>query len=87
MKKSPQFTDARTWIRYNSSITQEKPLMSKEMLFLCDVYDAWLSKNKLPHRCASEILYGVDTKGRLTQNQSYWLESFISTWDVIAENT
>ena len=61
--------------------------MSKEMLFLCDVYDAWLSKNKLPHRCASEILYGVDTKGRLTQNQSYWLESFISTWDVIAENT
>ena len=31
------------------------------MLFLCDVYDAWLSKNKLPHRCASEILYGADT--------------------------
>ena len=87
MKKSPQFTDARTWIRYNSSITQAKPLMSKEMLFLCDVYDAWLSKNKLPHRCASEVLYGADTKGRLTQNQSYWLESFISTWDVIAENT
>ena len=51
--------------------------MSKEMLFLCDVYDAWLSKNKLPHRCASEILYGADTKGRLTQNQSYWLESFM----------
>ena len=61
--------------------------MSKEMLFLCDVYDAWLHKNKLPHRCASEILYGADTKGRLTQNQSYWLESFISTWDVIADNT
>ena len=57
------------------------------MLFLCDVYDAWLHKNKLPHRCASEVLYGADTKGRLTQNQSYWLESFISTWDVIADNT
>ena len=87
MKKSPLHTDVETWIRYNSNITQETTLMSKEMLFLCDVYDAWLSKNKLPHRCASEILYGVDTKGRLTQNQSYWLESFISTWDVIAENT
>ena len=87
MKKSPLYTDARTWTCYNSSITQEKPLMSKEMLFLCDVYDAWLSKNKLPHRCASEILYGADTKGRLTQNQSYWLESFISTWDVISEHT
>ena len=87
MKKSPLHTDVETWIRYNSSITLEKPLMSKEMLFLCDVYDAWLSKNKLPHRCASEILYGADTKGRLTQNQSYWLESFISTWDVIADNT
>ena len=61
--------------------------MSKEIVFLCDVYDDWLSKNKLPHRCASEILYGADTKGRLTQNQSYWLESFISTWDVIAQNT
>ena len=47
------------------------------MLFLCDVYDAWLIKNKLPHRCASEVLYGADTKGRLTQNQSYWLESFM----------
>ena len=32
--------------------------MSKEMLFLCDVYDAWLSKNNLPHRSASDILYG-----------------------------
>ena len=61
--------------------------MSKEMLFLCDVYDAWLSKNKLPHRCASEILYGADTMNKLTVNQSYWLESFISTWDVIADNT
>ena len=46
--------------------------MSKEMLFLCDVYDAWLSKNKLPHRCASEILYGADTMDKLTVNQSYW---------------
>ena len=54
--------------------------MSKEMLFLCDVYDAWLIKNKLPHRCASEILYGADTKGKLTENQSYWLE-------IIAEHT
>ena len=61
--------------------------MSKEMLFLCDVYDAWLSKNKLPHRCASEILYGADTMDKLTANQSYWLESVISTWDVIAQNT
>ena len=61
--------------------------MSKEMLFLCDVYDAWLIKNKLPHRCASEILYGADTMDKLTANQSQWLESFISTWDVIAQNT
>ena len=61
--------------------------MSKEMLFLCDVLTDWCKKNKLPHRCASEVLYGADTKGKLTQNQSYWLESFISTWDVIAENT
>ena len=61
--------------------------MSKEMLFLCDVYDKYLDENDLPHRCASEILYGADTMNKLTVNQSYWLESFISTWDVIAENT
>ena len=85
MKKSPLHTDVETWIRYNSSITQEKPLMSKEMLFLCDVYDAWLDENDLPHRCASDILYGQDAMA-LTSNQKYWLESFISTWDVIAEH-
>ena len=84
MKKSPLHTDVETWIRYNSSITQEKPLMSKEMLFLCDVYDAWLDENELPHRCASDILYGQDAMA-LTSNQKYWLESFISTWDIIAE--
>ena len=85
MKKSPQFTDARTWIRYNSSITQEKPLRSKEMLFLCDVYDKWLDENELPHRSACDILYGQNAC-KLTGNQKYWLESFISTWDVIAEH-
>ena len=84
MKKSPLHTDVETWIRYNSSITQEKPLMSKEMLFLCDVYDKWLDENDLPHRCASDILYGQDAMA-LTSNQKYWLESFISTWDIIAE--
>ena len=24
--------------------------MSKEMLFLCDVFDKWLDENNLPHR-------------------------------------
>ena len=85
MKKSPLHTDVETWIRYNSSITQEKPLMSKEMLFLCDVYDKWLDENELPHRSACDILYG-ENACKLTGNQSYWLESFISTWDVIAEH-
>ena len=61
--------------------------MSKEMLFLCDVYDLWLEENNLPHRCASDILHSSDTMNRLTPNQAYWLESFISTWDVISQNT
>ena len=85
MKKSPLHTDVETWIRYNNSITQEKPLMSKEMLFLCDVYDKWLDENQLPHRSACDILYG-ENACKLTGNQTYWLESFISTWDVIAEH-
>ena len=32
--------------------------MSKEMLFLCDVFDKWLDENELPHRSACDILYG-----------------------------
>jgi len=59
--------------------------MSKEMLFLCDVYDLWLEENNLPHQCASDILYGQNAC-KLTPRQSYWLESFIATWDIIAEH-
>ena len=58
--------------------------MSKEMLFLCDTYTEFLQKNNLPHRCASELLYGSDTMNKLTVSQTYWLENFISTWDIIA---
>ena len=61
--------------------------MPKEMLFLCDVYTKWLEENQLPHQCASDILYGKDTMNRLTLNQTYWLENFISTWDIIAQNS
>ena len=86
MKKSPLHTDVETWIRYNSSITQEKPLMSKQMKFLCDIYGTWLKKNDLPQRCASELLYGIESD-RLTIGQRFWLEDFISTWDIIAEHT
>ena len=60
--------------------------MSKQMKFLCDIYGTWLKKNDLPQRCASEILYG-ENACKLTGNQTYWLESFISTWEVIADNT
>ena len=59
--------------------------MSKEMLFLCDVYTNWLEENELPHRSACDILYG-ENACKLTGNQTYWLESFISTWEVIAEH-
>jgi len=59
--------------------------MSKEMLFLCDVYDKYLDENDLPHRSADDILYGQNAMA-LTSNQKYWLESFIATWEVIAEH-
>ena len=39
--------------------------MSKEMLFLCDVYTKWLEENELPHRCASELLYGKEKTVRV----------------------
>ena len=61
--------------------------MTREMLFLCDVLKTWCKKNNFPYRCASDLLYGDDTKERLTGNQVYWLESFISTWDIINQNS
>ena len=61
--------------------------MTKEMLFLCDVLAEWCKKNKFPHRCASDLLHSTDTKGRLTGMQKYWLEGFISTWDIVNQNS
>ena len=57
------------------------------MLFLCDVLKAWCKKNHFPHMCASDLLHDADTKRRLTGMQKYWLESFISTWDIVNQNT
>ena len=62
-------------------------IMSKEMLFLIDVYTDWCKKQKLPRLSADDLLYGADTKGKLTLMQVTWLESFISTWDIINQNT
>ena len=59
--------------------------MTKERLVLCDVYDRWLDENDLPHRSADDILYGQYAMA-LTSNQINWLESFIATWEVIAEH-
>ena len=72
-------------IVYNKYITKGEQFMSKEMLFLCDVYDKYLEENDLPHRSADDILYGENAMA-LTSNQKYWLESFIATWEIIAEH-
>ena len=61
--------------------------MSNEMLWLIDVYETFLKKQKLPRICASELLYGVDTKDTLNKNQQVWLERFISIWDIVNQNT
>ena len=66
-----------TCIHYNKYIRKGDPTMPKEMLFLCDVYTKWLEDNELPHRCASDLLYGKDTMNKLRINQIYWLENFI----------
>ena len=40
--------------------------MPKEMLFLTDVYTDWCKKQKLPRLSADDLLYGADTKDKLT---------------------
>ena len=43
--------------------------MSKEMLFLIDVYTDWCKSQKLPRLSADDLLYGADTQGKLNLNQ------------------
>ena len=51
-------------------------LMTKEMLFLCDVYTNWCDSQNLPNfYSADDLCYGRDTKDKLTLKQKNWLES------------
>ena len=61
--------------------------MSKEMLFLIDIYTNWCESQNLPRLSADDLLYGTDTQGKLTLNQKNWLETFIEVWDCINQNT
>ena len=62
--------------------------MTKEMLFLCDVYTNWCESQNLPNfLSADDLLYGADTQGKLNLNQRNWLETFIEVWDCINQNT
>ena len=61
--------------------------MTKEMLFLCDVYTNWCDSQNLPNfYSADDLCYGRDTKDKLTLKQKNWLETFIDVWDVINQN-
>jgi len=62
--------------------------MTKEMLFLCDVYTNWCDSQNLPNfYSADDLCYGRDTKDKLTLKQKNWLETFIDVWDFINQNT
>ena len=62
--------------------------MTKEMLFLCDVYTNWCDSQNLPNfYSADDLLYSTYTQGKLTLNQKNWLLTFIDVWDVINQHT
>ena len=61
--------------------------MTKEMLFLIDIYTNWCESQNQPRLSADDLLYGADTQGKLTLNQTNWLETFIEVWDCINQNT
>ena len=62
--------------------------MTKEMLFLCDVYTNWCDSQNLPNfYSADDLCYGRDTKDKLTLKQKNWLETFIDVWDVVNQYT
>ncbi len=63
--------------------------MTKEMLFLIDVYTDWCKSQNLPRMSADDLLYGANyfDHHTLTLNQRNWLETFIEVWDCINQNT
>ena len=62
--------------------------MTKEMLFLCDVYTNWCDSQNLPNfYSADDLCYGRATKDKLTLKQKNWLETFIDVWDVVNQHT
>ena len=62
--------------------------MTKEMLFLADIYTNWCKSQGLPdYMSADDLRYGRDTTDKLNFYQMNWLECFIDVWDCINQNT
>ena len=62
--------------------------MTKEMLFLADIYTNWCKSQGLPdYMSADDLRYGRDTTDKLNFYQMNWLETFIDVWDCINQNT
>ena len=62
--------------------------MTKQMLFLADIYTNWCKSQGLPDfMSADDLRYGRDTKDKLNFYQMNWLETFIDVWDCINQNT
>ena len=62
--------------------------MTKEMLFLAEIYTNWCKSQGLPdYMSADDLRYGSDTTDKLNFYQMNWLETFIDVWDCINQNT
>ena len=61
--------------------------MPKEMLFLTDVYTDWCKNKNYLDLVLMTYSMVLTLKTNLTLMQVTWLESFISTWDIINQNT
>ena len=62
--------------------------MTKEMLFLAEIYTNWCKSQGLPdYMSADDLRYGRDTTDKLNFYQMNWLETFIDVWDCINQNT
>ena len=57
--------------------------MTKEMLFLCDVYTNWCESQNLPNFLSADDLL-FDPSNELTEYQHDWLVGYCSTWDIIS---
>tara|TARA_R100000329_G_scaffold143768_1_gene127999 strand:- start:772 stop:984 length:213 start_codon:yes stop_codon:yes gene_type:complete len=60
--------------------TRQEMLVDLANITLTNEYMDWVTKEKLPHYCAEELL---NSETPLTKKQRNWLQDFCLNWEIV----